>query len=73
MFSLEQNGENLMISFEIDLEPFGTLNSKKYYRNFEKYLCLLQGLKEKLSKLQKRQKYDMTSFFLKPDTCFRTV
>ena len=24
MFSLEQNGENLMISLEIDLERFGT-------------------------------------------------
>ena len=24
MFSLEQNGENLMISLEIDLEQFGT-------------------------------------------------
>ena len=25
MFSLEQNGENLMISLEIDLERFGTI------------------------------------------------
>ena len=34
MFSLEQNGENLMISLEIDLERFGTPLKKVRKSNF---------------------------------------
>ena len=34
MFSLEQNGENLMISLEIDLERFGTHLKKVRKSNF---------------------------------------
>ena len=34
MFSLEQNGENLMISLEIDLERFGTHSKKVRKSNF---------------------------------------
>ena len=34
MFSLEQNGDNLMISLEIDLERFGThLEIMRKYNN----------------------------------------
>ena len=36
MFSLEQNGENLMISLEIDLERFGTIwNTFEISENIE--------------------------------------
>ena len=34
MFSLEQNGENLMILLEIDLEQFGTHLKKVRKSNF---------------------------------------
>ena len=46
MFSFEQNGENLMISLEIDLERFGThwVDSFKRRNNVEN-LTLLSNIR----------------------------